>query len=199
MPTGGPMTGDERSGDRSRTGATLWHGRFEGGPSAALMAYTLSLPFDQRLWRDDIAGSRAHVGGLARAGILTADERAAVLAALDTVADELGSGRFEFLPGDEDVHTAVERRVTELAGPAGAKLHTARSRNDQIATDMRLWCKRELVDVARGVHRLQQVLLSRATQQGGVYLPGYTHLQRAQPVLLAHQLLAHGWALGRDV
>jgi argininosuccinate lyase len=193
------MTGDERSGDRSRTGATLWHGRFEGGPSAALMAYTLSLPFDQRLWRDDIAGSRAHVGGLARAGILTADERAAVLAALDTVADELGSGRFEFLPGDEDVHTAVERRVTELAGPAGAKLHTARSRNDQIATDMRLWCKRELRAVATLCVGLQEVLFDRALSAGHAYLPGYTHLQRAQPVLLAHHLLAHGWALGRDV
>jgi argininosuccinate lyase len=104
-----------------------------------------------------------------------------------------------FAPSDEDIHTAVERRVTELAGAAGAKLHTGRSRNDQSATDVRLWCKRELMVVARRVVDLQVVLLQRADAAGEVYLPGYTHLQRAQPVLLAHHLLAHGWALGRDV
>ena len=180
-------------------GATLWHGRFEGGPADALMAYTISLPFDRRLWADDIAGSRAHVGGLRRAGLLSEPEEAAVLAALDDVAGELAENRFAFAAGDEDIHTAVERRVTELAGPAGAKLHTARSRNDQVATDLRLWCKRELLVVARAVLDLQEVLLARAQAAGDVYLPGYTHVQRAQPVLLAHHLLAHGWALGRDV
>jgi argininosuccinate lyase len=181
------------------TGSTLWHGRFEGGPDAALMAFTVSLPFDRRLWRDDINGSRAHARGLGRVGLLNDAEVAAVVVALDQVEHEIGTGSFVFLGSDEDIHTAVERRVTELAGVAGAKLHTARSRNDQVATDLRLWCKRELVEVARSVHRLQEVLLSRAVQAGDVYLPGYTHLQRAQPVLLAHHLLAHGWALGRDV
>jgi argininosuccinate lyase len=180
-------------------GSTLWHGRFEGGPDEALMAYTVSLPFDQRMWADDIAGSRAHVRGLARVGLLTDAERDAVLAALDQVHDEMAAGRFEYVVSDEDIHTAVERRVTELAGPAGAKLHTARSRNDQVATDLRLWCKRELVEVARGLYDLQQVLLQRALEAGETYLPGYTHLQRAQPVLLAHHLLAHGWAFGRDI
>jgi argininosuccinate lyase len=180
-------------------GSTLWHGRFEGGPDAALMAYTASLPFDRRLWAEDIAGSRAHVAGLARVGLITAHERDGVLFALEQVHDEMASGRFEFLPADEDIHTAVERRVTEVAGPAGAKLHTARSRNDQVATDLRLWCKRELVEVARGLYGLQQVLLTRAIEAGPTYLPGYTHLQRAQPVLLSHHLLAHGWAFGRDV
>ncbi len=178
---------------------TLWHGRFEGGPDAALMAYTVSLPFDRRMWRDDIAGSRAHVRGLARVGLLTEAERDAVLAALDTVYAELESGGFVFVDSDEDIHTAVERRVTEISGAAGAKLHTARSRNDQVATDLRLWCKRELVAVARGILRFQEVLLERAEQAGDTYLPGYTHLQRAQPVLLAHHLLAHGWAFGRDI
>jgi argininosuccinate lyase len=177
----------------------LWHGRFEGGPAAELMAYTESLSFDQRLWPDDIEGSRAHVRGLARVGIITDLERDQVLAALDIVADELGSSRFTFAASDEDIHTAVERRVTELAGPAGAKLHTGRSRNDQSATDVRLWCKRELMVIARRVIDLQTVLLARADAADGVYLPGYTHLQRAQPVLLAHHLLAHGWALARDV
>src|SRR6478609_1932096 len=176
--------------------STLWHGRFEGGPAEELMAFTVSLPFDARLAGDDLTGSRAHVRGLARGGILTDAERDDVLAALDAVEAELAAGELVFLPSDEDIHTAVERRVTELAGPAGGKLHTARSRNDQVATDLRLWCKRELVAVAAG---LQETLLARALDSEGVYLPGYTHLQRAQPVLLAHHLLAHGWALGRDV
>ncbi|NNE11763.1 MAG: argininosuccinate lyase [Ilumatobacter sp.] len=180
-------------------GATLWHGRFEGGPADALMAYTVSLPFDRRMWPDDIEGSRAHVRGLERVGLLTADERDAILDALDQVAAEMADGSFAFVATDEDVHTAVERRVTELAGPAGGKLHTARSRNDQVATDLRLWCKRMLPQVARSLISLQEVLLERAELAGDAYLPGYTHLQRAQPVLLAHHLLAHGWALHRDV
>jgi argininosuccinate lyase len=180
-------------------GSTLWHGRFDAGPTEALMAYTVSLPFDRILWRDDIDGSRAHVRGLSRAGIITSDEADAILAALDEVHDELAAGTFAFGPADEDIHTAIERRVTEIAGPTGGKLHTARSRNDQIATDLRLWCKRELASIASGLVSLQAVLLDRALDTDGVYLPGYTHLQRAQPVLLAHHLLAHGWALGRDV
>jgi argininosuccinate lyase len=178
---------------------TLWHGRFASGPADALLAYTVSLPFDRRLWRDDIAGSRAHVGGLARAGLLTEEEAAAILAALDQVEDELAADRFAFAQTDEDIHTAVERRVTELAGQAGAKLHTARSRNDQVATDLRLWCKRELIEIARLVVGLEDVLLARAEAAGDTYLPGYTHVQRAQPVLLAHHLMAHGWAFARDV
>ncbi|TFH19594.1 MAG: argininosuccinate lyase, partial [Acidimicrobiales bacterium] len=180
-------------------GKTLWHGRFAGGPAEALMAYTVSLGFDRTMWRDDIAGSAAHVRGLARVGLLTEIERDAVLAALAQVADEMEADTFVFVESDEDIHTAVERRVTELAGPAGGKLHTARSRNDQVATDLRLWCKRELLTVARSIHDFQTVLLQRAEAAGDVYLPGYTHLQRAQPVLLAHHLLAHGWALARDV
>ncbi len=179
--------------------STLWHGRFEGGPADELMAYTVSLPFDRRLAFDDLVGSRAHVRGLVRAGILDDTESAAVLDALDQVERELRAGSFEFVPSDEDIHTAVERRVTDLAGDAGAKLHTGRSRNDQIATDLRLFAKRELATVAGRVLDLQQVLLDRAIEAGGSYLPGYTHLQRAQPVLLAHHLLAHGWALARDV
>ncbi len=191
------MTGAaSESGD---IGKALWHGRFEGGPAAELMAYTESLSFDKRLWPDDVAGSVAHVRGLAHVGIITDVERDAVIAALDDVAREMSSGTFQYVPSDEDIHTAVERRVTELAGPAGAKLHTGRSRNDQSATDVRRWLKRELLRVAQRIVDLQQVLLQRAVDAGDVYLPGYTHLQRAQPVLLAHHLLAHGWALGRDV
>lgn len=179
--------------------STLWHGRFEGGPADELMAFTVSLPFDSRLAGDDIVGSRAHVRGLTRAGILTDAERDAVLGALDTVEAELASGAFAFVESDEDIHTAVERRVTELAGPAGAKLHTGRSRNDQVATDLRLFTKRELGTVIGKVLDLQAVLLARAEEVGDASVPGYTHLQRAQPVLLAHHLLAHGWAFARDL
>lgn len=128
-------------------GKTLWHGRFAGGPAESLMAYTVSLPYDQRLAPDDIAGSRAHLRGLVRGGLLNSDEAAAILSALDQVETELANATFEFGPADEDIHTAVERRVTELAGPAGGKLHTGRSRNDQVATDLRLYTKRALLEV----------------------------------------------------
>jgi argininosuccinate lyase len=178
---------------------TLWHGRFADGPADELLAFTESLSFDRRLAPDDLAGSRAHVAGLARAGILTDDEAAAVLTALDEVEAELADGSFEFAPSDEDIHTAIERRVTELAGAAGAKLHTGRSRNDQVATALRLFLRREGTDVAAHVHRLQEVLLDCAVAAEDVYVPGYTHLQRAQPVLLAHHFLAHFWSFARDV
>jgi argininosuccinate lyase len=115
------------------------------------------------------------------------------------VEAELAEGRFAPEPGDEDVHTAVERRVTEIAGPVGAKLHTGRSRNDQVAVDLRLFVRRELAAIARLVVDLGQTLAERAEEAGDASLPGYTHLQRAQPVLLAHHLMAHGWALSRDV
>jgi argininosuccinate lyase len=177
---------------------TLWQGRFGEGPSEELMAFTASLSFDQILAEDDVAGSRAHVRGLERAGVLTRQEVGILIAALDRVEEELEAGTFAFAPSDEDIHTAVERRVTEIAGAVGAKLHTGRSRNDQIATDLRLYTKRALTAAAGRVLALQRVLLERAEHAGDAYLPGYTHMQRAQPVLLAHHLLAHGWALGRD-
>ncbi|MEY2433755.1 MAG: argininosuccinate lyase [Acidimicrobiaceae bacterium] len=180
-------------------GGTLWHGRFEQGPSSELLAFSESLSFDRRLAPYDVRGSRAHVNGLVRAGILSGDEATEVLAALDQVANELEEGKLAFEPTDEDIHTAIERRVTELAGPTGAKLHTGRSRNDQVATALRLYVKHELGGIARSLVTLQRVLLDRAVEAGPSYLPGYTHMQRAQPVLLAHHLLAHAWALGRDV
>ncbi len=178
---------------------TLWQGRLGDGMADEVAELSISLPFDRALAGDDLFGSRAHVRGLGRAGILDDDEVAALLGALDQVEDELTGGTFAFAPGDEDVHTAVERRVTELAGDTGAKLHTGRSRNDQVATDLRLWCRRSLAEVANEILTLQGVLLERAREAGDAYLPGYTHLQRAQPVLLAHHLVAHGWALARDV
>jgi argininosuccinate lyase len=178
---------------------TLWHGRFADGPAEELLTFTVSLQYDRRLAPYDIAGSRAHVRGLKRAGILTHEDAATILAALDRAAEELADGTFAFQAGDEDIHTAIERRVTEIAGEAGARLHTGRSRNDQVATDLRLWCKDQVVAVCAAVLGLQDVLLERAADAGDAYLPGYTHMQRAQPVLLAHHLLAHAWALSRDV
>ena len=185
-------------GASRQPGRTLWHGRFEGGPAEALQALNDSLPFDRRMFRQDIAGSRAHITMLATVGLVSDAERDAILSALDQVEAELSEGAFEFLVSDEDIHTAVERRVTEIA-PEGAKLHTGRSRNDQVATDLRLWTKVELVEVGRLVLRLQRTLLAKADANAEAYLPGYTHLQHAMPVMLAHHLLAHGWALARDI
>ena len=182
-------------------GNTLWHGRFASGPAEELMAYTVSLPFDRLLWREDIACSRAHVTGLAEVGILTLAESHTIVAALATVESEMETGTFAFVASDEDIHTAVERRVTELCGPTGAKLHTGRSRNDQSVTGLRLWCKKQIPEIARRLLALQETLLRRADEAAakGAYLPGYTHVQRAQPVMLSHHLMAHCWALGRDL
>ncbi len=178
---------------------TLWHGRLQGGMAEELAELSVSIHYDAALAEDDIAGSHAHVDGLIRGGILSEEEGIAVHAALEQAKAEINDGTFVFVPQDEDIHTAVERRVIALAGDAGAKLHTGRSRNDQVATDLRLWSRRALGEVAAEVLGLQRVLLRRAQDAGSIYLPGYTHLQRAQPVLLAHHLAAHAWALARDV
>jgi argininosuccinate lyase len=177
----------------------LWSGRFASRPADSLMAFTASIGFDRRLARYDLAGSRAHVAGLRHVGLLAEAEAETLLGALDAVEAELVSGSFLFQESDEDIHTAVERRVTELAGDVGAKLHTGRSRNDQVACDLRLYCAGELSSVAQGLVELVRVLMDRAVAAGETYLPGYTHLQRAQPVLLAHHLLAHATALVRDL
>ena len=192
-------------GDDAERGQ-LWHGRFAVGPAEELVAFTGSLGYDQRLLFDDVACSKAHVRGLHRAGLLTDGELGEVLGGLDAVEMEFRSGRLAFAAGDEDVHTAIERRVTELVGPAGGKIHTGRSRNDQVATAFRRYVLRELAVVAGRVLDLVEVLTARADESlgsgpdgGPAYLPGYTHLQQAQPVLLAHHLMAHAWALLRDV
>ena len=160
---GPPGALGQRPGDPGDAGAmTLWQGRFDAGPAEALLAFTASLPFDRRLAADDIAGSRAHVRGLGGAACSPTTRPRPSSPPSTRSGEELARGAFAFGRGDEDIHTAVERRVTELAGPAGAKLHTGRSRNDQVATDLRLWTKRELAAVARRVLDLQQVLLARA-------------------------------------
>ncbi len=181
----------------------LWGGRFdrEGGRGAE--GFTASLSFDRRLYRQDIAGSIAHARMLARAGVLTAAEADQIVAGLREIEGEIERGEFPFRVELEDIHLNIEKRLTEKIGPVGGKLHTGRSRNDQVALDMHLYMKETLVRMRERVHRLQAALAARAEEalngpDGPVLMPGYTHLQRAQPVLLAHHLLAYFWMLERD-
>ncbi|MGB2757213.1 MAG: argininosuccinate lyase [Acidimicrobiia bacterium] len=184
--------------DDGAGGGTLWHGRFASAPADALMALSRSIDFDRRLWQVDIQGSRAHVAMLREVGLLVQADSDAILSALAVVAREFETNTIEILDSDEDIHSVIERRVTEIAGDAGARLHTGRSRNDQVATDMRLWLKSAAADIDAALDAFQAVLVSRATTAGEAAIPGYTHLQRAQPVMLSHHLLAHFWAFERD-
>ena len=172
--------------------------RFSEPPDPAFQALNASIGFDRRLWPHDLAQSRAHARMLAARGIIAAEDGEALQRGLDAVEAELRDGRFEVAPGDEDVHTAVERRLTELAGPVGGRLHTARSRNDQVATDLALFAREAAEHADRAVEALMRALLGAAERHLDWPLPGYTHLQRAQPVYLGHHLLAYVWMLERD-
>ena len=178
---------------------TLWAGRFDSSMSQALWDLSESFSFDRALYRHDIMGSRAHVQGLVRAGILNEAEGGVLLETLEAVEREFTRGEFVRGEGDEDIHTAIERRVTEIAGPVGAKLHTGRSRNDQVATTLRLFTRDAINNTAAVVLDLIDALREIADNNLAVYLPGYTHMQRAQPVLLSHHMQAHCFALLRDV
>ena len=180
-------------------GGPLWAGGFAGPPDPAMWAYTSSLAVDRRLWRQDVAGSRAHVRALVAAGVLDEGEGKLLLDGLAEVARELGAGTFAWSETDEDVHTAVERRLTELVGPAGGKLHTGRSRNDQVATDLHLWLKEAAAAAVEAVAGMVDALARTAHAHPDAVLPGLTHLQPAQPVLWGFQLAAHGFALVRDL
>ena len=175
----------------------LWDGRFEGGPAEAMQRFSESLSTDLLMWREDVAGSRAHATMLHEVGILTREELTTILDGLDRVSAELEGG---WTPGidQEDVHMAVEGRLHALVGPVAGKLHTARSRNDQVATDLRLWMRNQIDQLDTAIAELIGVLVDRAETDGKVVVPGYTHLQRGQPIWLAHQLLAHAWSLSRD-
>jgi argininosuccinate lyase len=178
---------------------TLWSGRFSSSMDSTLWDLSESYTFDHVLYAHDILGSKAHVQGLVTVGLLSDGEGATLLETLDRVGDEIESGEFVVSATDEDVHTAIERRVTEIAGDVGAKLHTARSRNDQVATTLRLFTRDAVSEVARFTLDLIEALLNLSDRNDGALLPGYTHLQRAQPVLLSHHLSAHAWSLLRDV
>jgi argininosuccinate lyase len=157
-----------------------------------------SLGFDQRLWPQDIAQSRAHAKMLAAREIITAEDRDALLGGLDAVELELGEVRFPFREDDEDIHMAIERRLTELVGPVGGRLHTARSRNDQVVTDLAMYTREHAAEAQAAIASLMAAILARAEEHLDWPLPGYTHLQRAQPVYLSHHLLAYFWMLARD-
>ena len=172
--------------------------RFEGPPDPLFARINASIGFDRRLWREDIEGSRAHAAGLARAGVITADELAELERGLGLVAAELEGGEFDVSADDEDIHMAVERRLTELVGPVGGKLHTGRSRNDQVATDLALFVRGRATRAGELVGALMTRLVTLAEAHRDWRMPGYTHLQRAQPVYLGHHLLAYFWMLERD-
>ena len=189
------------SSRRARTHAGMrkaWAGRLGGRTAPLVEAFTTSLPVDRALFPHDIAGSVAHVRALVRARLLTRAEGARLERGLGSVRRELERGQFRFHPADEDVHMAVERRLTELIGPLGGKLHTGRSRNDQVALDLRLWLRAECEAMDAALLGVQRALLKPARRHRNAILPGYTHLQRAQPILLAHHLLAYREMLARD-
>jgi argininosuccinate lyase len=176
----------------------MWGGRFAEGPAAVMREINASIPFDKRLWQQDIAGSKAHVAMLAKTGIVSAEDAAAISAGLDTVAAEYAANG---VPDDlalEDIHMATEARLAELIGPIAGRLHTARSRNDQVATDFRLWVRDAIDAVEQGLIALQSAMVLRAEEHADAVMPGFTHLQSAQPVTLGHHLMAWYEMVRRD-
>jgi len=205
----GPHTHDDSTAGEGMPGAggsnpsaegtsKPWGGRFALDQAPLFERLNASIPFDHVLAPYDVSGSRAHVRMLAAIGVLEESERDALLQALDQVAREVEEGSFEWRLEDEDIHMAVERRLTEIAGSVGGKVHTGRSRNDQVSLDLQLYLRDAVAGHQRHILDLMQALLARAEQGTNVVLPGYTHLQRAQPVLLSHHLLAYFFALERD-
>ncbi len=180
-------------------GAKLWGGRFQKPTHELVDQLNASLPFDRRLARHDILGSLAHVTMLARQGIVPLEDARAIARGLRAILQEIQEERFEFRLADEDIHLSVERRLRELIGAAAGRLHTARSRNDQVALDFRLWMREAILEVGEGIIETGRALLDLAEEHRNVVLPGYTHLQRAQPLLLAHHLHAYVAMLTRDV
>ncbi len=176
----------------------MWKGRFEKETSKLVQAYGESVSFDWRLFAQDVRGSIAHARGLERIGVLTTAEREAIQNGLEQIRQEIARGDFEFKSALEDVHMNIEAELTRRIGPAGAKLHTARSRNDQVATDVRLYTRDAVDQLTTKVRDLQRALIEAAERSEGAVVPGYTHLQRGQPVLFAHHLLAYVEMLDRD-
>jgi argininosuccinate lyase len=187
----------ENSGNKGAN--SMWGGRFAEGPSALMREINASIAFDKRLWRQDIAASRAHAAMLSAQGVLSAEDCDAICEGLDRIADEYATGG---VPEDinlEDIHMHVEHRLGELIGPAAGRLHTARSRNDQVATDFRLWVRDAADDVLQALKALQRAFVLRAEEHAASIMPGFTHLQIAQPVTLGHHLMAYYEMLGRDI
>ncbi len=180
------------------TANPLWGGRFDAGPSEVMARINPSIGFDRRLWAEDIRGSKAHAAMLVAQGILGAEDGRAIADGLDRIAAEIAQGRFTFRAELEDIHMNVEARLAELIGEAAGRLHTARSRNDQTATDVRLWLRATIDDTAAGLTALQAALIDQAERHAATIMPGFTHLQPAQVVTFGHHLLAYVEMLGRD-
>ena len=176
-----------------------WGGRFSGATAELMERFNASIGFDRRLLEVDVAGSKVYARALERAGLLTATECARILEGLDRVLRELSAPGHEFDPGVEDVHMAVEARLTEILGPLGGKLHAGRSRNDQVSLDERLYLRAATAAIRGRIRRLQAVLVASAEEHRRTVLPGYTHLQQAQPILFSHYSLSLFWALDRDL
>ncbi len=182
-----------------KTGSNaMWGGRFAEGPAAVMRAINASLPFDKRLWQQDIAASKAHVAMLGAQGILSAEDASIIMGGLGEVAAEFASGALPEDPALEDIHMATETRLAELVGPVAGRLHTARSRNDQVATDFRLWVRDAVDTVDAGLKTFQSVLIDRAAAHADDVMPGFTHLQSAQPITLGHHLMAWFEMIARD-
>ncbi len=176
----------------------MWGGRFAAGPAEAMARINASIDFDRRLYAEDIAASKAHSAMLARQGIISEQDGAAIAQGLDTIAREIERGEFEFQAALEDIHMNIEARLGELIGEAAGRLHTARSRNDQVATDFRLWVRQAMDGLDQQARTLQTALIDQAEAHAATVMPGYTHLQAAQPVTLGHHLLAYVEMFGRD-
>ncbi|MEO0399002.1 MAG: argininosuccinate lyase [Pseudomonadota bacterium] len=188
-------TGENSAEDRKNQ---MWGGRFAGGPAAVMEEINASIDVDKRLWREDIAGSRAHAAMLSETGVISKDDAAAIHRGLDQVAEEIEKGDFAFSAALEDIHMNIEARLIALVGDPAARLHTARSRNDQVATDFRLWTRNACRDAARRISLLQGALVEKAATHADAVMPGYTHLQTAQPVTFGHHCLAYVEMLERD-
>ncbi len=178
--------------------STIWGGRFDGGPSEIMERINASIDFDQRMYAQDIAVSKAHAAMLVEQNIISAEDGARISDGLDQILGEIEAGDFEFKTELEDIHMNVEARLTKIVGEAAGRLHTARSRNDQVATDFKLWVRDELDQLDHDLHSFQSVLITRAEEHAATIIPGYTHLQTAQPVTLGHHLLAYVEMIGRD-
>lgn len=187
----------EREDSKSGSNA-MWGGRFAGGPSAIMREINASIPFDKVLWRQDIAASKAHVAMLAAQGIVSIEDGAAIAEGLDRVAAEYEANGVPENWDLEDIHMVTESRLAELIGPAAGRLHTARSRNDQVATDFKLWVREACTAADKALHGLQVALVTRAGEHAASIMPGFTHLQTAQPVTLGHHLMAYYEMLVRD-
>jgi argininosuccinate lyase len=177
----------------------LWGGRFEAQTDEMMEQFNASIDFDRRLYKADIQGSQAYARALVGVSVLTSEECEQIVAGLERVLNEFDSGTFAFSPSDEDIHTAVERRLGELIGPVAGRLHTGRSRNDQVATDTRLYVLDQIARLRHLLINVQRAVIDQSEENMGVLMPGYTHLQPAQPILFSHWLMSYFWMLQRDV